>query len=74
MLGDMIQEFTKIHENEEITSKNVLSWAKTVKVQRGQSAIKNNLTEVKEFDELKVVKYTYKDSHRRPMLTKTPTK
>ena len=33
MLGEIIQELTKIHENEKITSKNVLSLAKRVKVQ-----------------------------------------
>ena len=34
MLGEIIWELTKVHENEEITSKNVLSWAKRVRVQR----------------------------------------
>ena len=53
MLGEIIQELTKIHENEKITSRNVLSWAKRVKVQRAQSTIMNSLTEVKEFDKLK---------------------
>ena len=74
MLGEIIQELSKIHENEEITSRNVLSWAKRVKVQRAQSAIMNGLTEAKEFDKLKLVKKTHKDSPRRPTQTKTPTK
>ena len=65
MLGDIIQELPKIHENEEITRKNVLSWAKRVKAQRAQSAIMNNLTEEKEFDKLKIVKGTHRDSPRR---------
>ena len=34
----------------------------------------NSLIEVKEFDKLKVVKNTYKDHPRRPMLMKMPTK
>ena len=32
MLGEIIWKLTNIHENEEITSKNVLSWVKIVKV------------------------------------------
>ena len=50
------------------------SWAKRDQVQRAQSAIMNSLTEVKEFDKLKVVKNTYKDSPRRPTKTKMPEK
>ena len=34
MLGEIIKEITKVCENEEITSENVLSWAKRVKMQR----------------------------------------
>ena len=70
MLGEIIQELTKIHENEEITSENVLSWAKRVEVQRAQSAIMNSLTDIKEFNKLKVVKNMHKDSPRRPTQTK----
>ena len=65
MLGEIIKELTKIHENEEVTSENVLSWAKRVEAQRAHSAIMNSLTEAKEFNKLKVVKSTHKDSPRR---------
>ena len=34
MLGEIIKELTKIYKNEEITSENVLAWAKRVEVQR----------------------------------------
>ena len=68
MLGKVVKELTKIHENEEITSENVLPWAKRFKVQRAQSAIINNLTEVNEFDKLKEVKNT----HTRKALEDTP--
>ena len=54
-LLQIIKELTKIYENKEITSENVLFWAKRVQVQRAQSAIMNSLMEVKEFDKLKVV-------------------
>ena len=63
-----------MYDNEETTSQNVLFWVKRVKAQRAQSAIMNSLTEVNNFDKLKVVKNTYKDSHRRPTQTKTPAK
>ena len=61
MLGEIIKELTKVHENEEITSENVLSWAKRVEVQRAQSTIMNSLMEAKKFDELNALKmYTRK--------------
>ena len=63
-----------MHENTEITSENVLSWAKGVEAQKAQSAIMNSLTEVKEFYKLKIVKNTYKDSTGRSTLTKTHAK
>ena len=67
MLGKVIKELTKIYENEEITSENVLSWANRIKVQRSQSAIMNCITEVKEFDKVKVGRSTHKKSPRRYM-------
>ena len=74
MLEEIIQELTKIHENEEITRKIVLSWAKIVELQRDQSAIMNSLTEVREFNKLKVGKNMHKDSPRRPVQTKMTAK
>ena len=65
MLGEIIQELTKIHENTEITCENVLSWAKRVDTQIVQSA--------KEFDKLKVVRNSYKGSIRGPTQTKMTT-
>ena len=52
MLGEIIKELMKVHKNEEITSENVLSWAKRVEAQSAQSAIMNSLTEAKEFDKM----------------------
>ena len=74
MLGEIIQELTKIHENTEIINENVLSWAKTVEAERAQSTIINSLMDVKEFDKLKIVKNTYKDNTRRSTQTKVATK
>ena len=63
MLGEIIRELTKIYENTEITSENVLCWAKRVEGQR--PAIMNSLAEAKELDKLKIVKSAYRDSFRR---------
>ena len=68
-------ELTIKHANREITSENVLCWAKRVETQRAQSAIMNCLTEAKEFDKLKIVKNTCKDGPRRSSTqTKMPPK
>ena len=42
MLGEIFLELTNIHENEKITSKNVLSWVKRVEAQRAQYTIMNS--------------------------------
>ena len=52
----------------------MLSWVKRVEVQRAQSTIMNSLTEAKEFNKLKVVKSTLKESPRRYMQTKMAAK
>ena len=54
MLGKIIQVLTKIKENENIMTENVLSWVKRIEVHRAQSDIKNSLNEAKEFDKIKV--------------------
>ena len=71
MLGEIIKEFTKICENKEISSENVLFWAKRVEA---QSVIMKSITEAKEFDKLKVAKSAHKENPRRYMLIKTPAK
>ena len=74
MLGEIILELTKIKDNEEIMSKNVLSWTKRIKAQRVQSTIRNSFTEAKKFNKIKVTKNAYKDSPRRQTQTKMPAK
>ena len=74
-LVEIIMALTKIEENAEVTSDKVLCWVKRIEAQRAQSAIMNSLTETKEFDKLKIMKATYKDSPRRPSTyVKTPAK
>ena len=53
MLAEIIRELTKIQENTEITSENMLYRVKRVGAQRDQSAIMSTLTEAKEFDKIK---------------------
>ena len=74
LLAEIIQELTIIHENTEITSENVLPWVKGVAEQRAQSTMMNSLTEAREFNKLKIVKNTCKDSTKGSIQTKMPTK
>ena len=39
--------------NVQMTSKDVLAWAKRVKAQRAEAAVLNDLTEIKAFDKIK---------------------
>ena len=58
MLAEIIRELTKIQENTEIMSENMLCWAKRVEAKKAQSAIMSSLTEAKEFDKCKIAKKT----------------
>ena len=44
MLGEIIEELTKVKVDSIIMSGNVLAWAKRVKVQRAQSTVMSNIT------------------------------
>ena len=56
MFAEIIRELTKAKESVDITSEQVLGWAKRVKAQREQSAIMDSLTRTKEFDKIKIAK------------------
>ena len=45
-----LRELTKSDENTMIPSELVLVWAKRIEAQRGQAAVINNLSEVKNFE------------------------
>ena len=47
MLAEIIREFTKAEESADITSEQVLGWAKRVEAQRAQSGIMDSFTEKK---------------------------
>ena len=48
MLAELISELTKIEKNSNVTSEQVLAWAKRVEAKRTQSAGINNLNEIEE--------------------------
>ena len=73
MLGEIIQGLTAIHENTEITSENLLYWAKRVEAQRTLYTFMNNLTEAKDFYKIKIVKNTNHNT-RKSIQTKMPTR
>ena len=53
MLDEIIRELTSRINSEQMTSKDVLMWAKRVEVQRAQASILNDITETKTFDKIK---------------------
>ena len=53
MLDEIIKELTSKTNNEQMTSKDVLAWAKRVKVQRLQASVLNDITVTKTFDKVK---------------------
>ena len=56
MLDEVIRELTTKCINEQITSEDVLIWAKRVEVQRVLAAILSDITESQRFDKVKVVR------------------
>ena len=56
MLDEVIRELTTKNINEQMTSEDVLIWAKRVEVQRVQAAILSDITKSQKFDKVKVVK------------------
>ena len=53
MLDEIIRELTSKINSEQMTSKDVLTWAKRVKVQRAQASILIDITKTKTFDKIK---------------------
>ena len=65
MLVEIIREFTKNEESKDVTSEQVLAWAKRVKVQKAQSVIINNLNETKDFDKIKTMRSRERQIERK---------
>ena len=56
MLDEIIRELTAKNNDEQVTSKGMLIWAKRIEAQRAQAAILNNTTESHQFDKVIVTK------------------
>ena len=64
MLEEIIKELTVTNNDDHTTSGGVQAWAKRVEVQRAQAAVLNTLTEVRQFNKIKVSKRAKEDITR----------
>ena len=67
MLDEIIRELTSRTSNVQMTSRDVLAWAKRVEAQRAQAAVLNDLTEIRVFDKIKrrlIQRVPGEDKHR----------
>ena len=56
MLDEVIRELTTKSSSDQMTSEDMLIWAKRVEAQRTQAAIVSDITDSQRFDQVKVVK------------------
>ena len=61
MLEEVIKELTATGNDDHITSRGVLAWAKRVEVQRAQTAVLNILTELRQFNKIEISKRAMED-------------
>ena len=54
MLDEIIRGLTTKNNGEEVTSEDMLTWAKRIEVQRAQVAILSNIMESCQFDKIRV--------------------
>ena len=54
MLDEVIKELTAKSNNEQMTSEDILAWAKRVEVQQVQATILNDITELPQFNKIKM--------------------
>ena len=66
MPEEIIKELTKVRGVDQITSGNVLAWAKRVEVQRAQAAVMSTITETKEFNKIIVSRPVWASNARTP--------
>ena len=64
MLEEIIKELTVTNIDDHITNGGVLAWAKRVDGQRLQAAVLNALTELRQFNKIKVSKRAKEDTAR----------
>ena len=70
MLDEVIRELTAKNNDEQMTSKGVLAWAKRVEVQWVQATILNDITELNQFNKIKMAQKS-KDSQVRHTISMT---
>ena len=70
MLDEMIREPTVKSNNEQTTSEGILAWAKRVEVQWAQAAISNDITELCQFNKIKMAQKS-KDGQMRQTTSMT---
>ena len=68
MLVEIIKELTATSNDDHIMSGGVLGWEKRVEVQRVQAAVLDTLTELKQFDKVKIAKRPKEDNARAPVI------
>ena len=54
MLDEIIRELTAKNNDVQVTSEGMLTWTKRIEAQRDQAAVLNNITELHQFDKIKV--------------------
>ena len=72
MLDEVIRELTAKSNDEQMTSKGMLAWAKRVEVQWVQATILNDITESCQFNTIKMAQRS-KDSQMRQIMSMTGT-
>ena len=70
MLDEVIRELTAKSNNEQMTSEGILAWAKRVEAQWVQATILNDITELHQFDKIKMAQKS-KDSQMRQTTSMT---
>ena len=67
MLEEIIKELTATKNDDCITSRGVLAWTKRAEAQRAQTTLLNMLTEIRQFDKIKIPKKVKYDKTRMPV-------
>ena len=70
MLDDVIRELTAKCNDKQMTSEGILAWAKRVEAQWVQAAISSDITELHQFDKIKMAQKS-KDSQMRQIASMT---
>ena len=67
MLEEIIKQLTATNNDDHITRGGVVAWKKRVEVQRAHTAVLNTLTELRQFNKIKVSKRAKVDTARAPV-------